>query len=157
MLAALTDSAQQVADPCPAGVPDDDPTCGQIAPGQIDARTLACGKADDLRLAFNGLHPRDVWVTRLEADLPRLALATDLALKPADSQLAVSNSLQAPTGINDDGLCPTSVPPLSMIAPGYGKTTVRGRAVHRTPVYGYAITGLLIAGALVIRRRNRRK
>lgn len=144
-----------VVNPCPIGVPYDDPSCGAIAPGQVDARTLACGKLDDVAVAMNGLHPTDVWVTRLEADLPRLALAHDLDLKPAGSQQGVSNQLDAPKGINDDGLCPTSVPPLSMIAPGYGKTQVRGRIVDRTPMFGYAVLGLLVS-TVVLRRRRRK-
>ncbi|APR80611.1 Hypothetical protein A7982_05958 [Minicystis rosea] len=154
-LALIADSSALVVDPCPIGVAPDDPSCGQIAPGQIDARVLACGKVDDVKVALSGLHPRDVWVTRLEADLPRLALASDLTLVPAEAQNAVSNMLQAPKGINDDGLCPTSVPPLSMIAPGYGKSAVRGRIVSRTPLFSYAAMGLLAVGA-VLRRTSRR-
>jgi hypothetical protein len=153
--ADLATSTAMVVDPCPAGVPDDDPSCGQIAPGQVDARVLACGKADDLKVALTGLHPSDVWVTRIEADLPRLALASDLVLKPAEAQSTVSNYLQAPEGINTDGLCPTSVPPLSMIAPGYGQARVGKRVVDRTPIFGYAIVGLLVGGALARRRRRR--
>lgn len=152
----IADSSSLVVDPCPAGVPADDPSCGQIAPGQIDARTLACGTLDDLAVALDGLHPSDVWITRLEADLPRLALAHDLVLEPAADQAAVSNQLQAPIGINSDGLCPTSVPPLSMIAPGYGKERVKGRLVDHTPIFGYTVLGLLVTGIVVRRRRRSR-
>jgi hypothetical protein len=151
----ITGSTSLVVDPCPPGVKPDDPSCGQIAPGQIDARTLACGALDDVGVAFTGLHPNDVWVTRIEADLPRLALAHDLDLKPAASQTPVSNYLQAPVGINEDGLCPTSVPPLSMIAPGYGKTAGSGRRFDLTAAFGYAVMGLFLVGTVARRRRRR--
>lgn len=150
------DSADLVVASCPPGVMPGDPSCGQLAPGQIDASTLACGALDDVAVALTGLHPRDVWITRLEADLPRLALAKDLALTPAASQTAVSNDMQAPAGINEDGLCPTQVPPLSMIAPGYGKAAGSGRGLDRRAGFGYAVMGLLLAGAVARRRRSRK-
>ena len=148
------DSTDLVVDPCPAGVKPGDPSCGQLAPGQIDARTLACGALDDVAVALTGLHPHDVWITRLEADLPRLALAKDLALTPASSQLPVSNYMAAITGINEDGICPAQVPALSMIAPGYGKAAGSGRGLDRRAGFGYAVMGLLLAGAVARRRRR---
>jgi hypothetical protein len=151
----LADSTSLVVDPCPAGVMPNDPSCGEVAPGQIDARTLACGTLDDVAVALTGLHPADVWVTRIEADLPRLALAHDLTLKPAMPQASQSNYLQAPVGINEDGLCPTSVPPLSMIAPGYGKTAGSGRRFDMTAAFGYAVMGLLLVGTVARRRRRK--
>jgi hypothetical protein len=154
VLEGLADSTALVVDPCPLGVPSDDPSCGTVAAGQTDARTLACGGLDDMKAIFTGMHPRDVWVTRIEADLPRLALASDLTIEPAAAQLEVSNFIQAPTGINADTQCPTSVPPLSMIAPGYGKAAGSGRALDRTAIFGYALIGLLFGGALVRRRRR---
>jgi len=151
----IADSTDLVVDACPPGVMPNDPSCGQLAPGQIDARTLACGPLDDIAVALTGLHPRDVWLTRLEANLPRAALAKDLSLTPSASQDPVSNYMLAPTGINEDGLCPAQVPPLSMIAPGYGKAAGSGRGVDRRAAFGYAVMGLLMAGAVVRRRRRR--
>jgi hypothetical protein len=151
----IADSTDLVVDPCPPGVMPGDPSCGQIAPGQIDATTLACGALDDMAVALTGLHPRDVWLTRLEANLPRAALAKDLSLTPSASQSEVSNYMQANQGINEDGLCPAQVPPLSMIAPGYGKAAGSGRGVDRRSAFGYAVMGLLLAGAVVRRRRRR--
>jgi hypothetical protein len=68
--------------------------------GQLDASQLACGPLDDLAVAMVGLHPSDVWLTRLEANLPRAALATDLTLQASASQTPVSSvfTLSASTG-----------------------------------------------------------
>jgi hypothetical protein len=75
------------------------PTCAPPG-GSIDARDFVCGKLDDLAVAFTGLHPRDVWVTRLEASLPHAALADDLTLAPAAKQAGVENWLLAPKATN---------------------------------------------------------
>jgi hypothetical protein len=45
---------------------------------------------DDLAVALTGLHPASVWVTRLEANLSRVALENDLELQAAN-QSEVSN------------------------------------------------------------------
>jgi hypothetical protein len=42
-----------------------------------------------------GMHPSQVWITRLELDLPKEALSMDCVVVPADSQDEVSNALQA--------------------------------------------------------------
>ena len=62
-----------------------------VPSGDIDASQLACGPLDDMAVALVGLHPRDVWLTRLEANLPRAALATDLQLQASASQTPVSS------------------------------------------------------------------
>ncbi|MRG92041.1 DUF2330 domain-containing protein [Polyangium spumosum] len=104
-LVNLSKSSLMVSNPCPAGVPFDDPSCGSVAAGEIDARKLACGPLDDLAVALNGLHPKDVWLTRLEANLPRAALAEDLVLAPAASQETVDNMHQARIGTNVEAFC----------------------------------------------------
>ncbi|APR85299.1 Hypothetical protein A7982_10648 [Minicystis rosea] len=86
----LAQSADKVVDTCPP----DGTACADTEVGQIDARYLECGPIRDLARAFVGLHPRDVWVTRLEAELPREALVDDLVLDPAQ-QTAVSNVITA--------------------------------------------------------------
>lgn len=98
------DSAAVVADPCPAEAKDP-AACPEPAPGTIDARSLACGDADDLAVALEGLHPRDVWVTRLESFLPRAALATDLELEPAASQAPVENWLTPGEVLHETEAC----------------------------------------------------
>lgn len=74
--------------------------CGSAAEGQIDARQFACGPLDDLAVALTGLHPKDVWLTRLESKLPRAALADDLTLQPGP-QLRVENWRRATIALND--------------------------------------------------------
>ena len=79
-----------VAEACVAGQP-----CDAIAPDAMRADVLTCGGFSDLATAVVGMHPSDVWVTRLEARLPRAALASDLTLVPA-AQTGVSNWHRAP-------------------------------------------------------------
>ncbi|MBK9264945.1 MAG: hypothetical protein IPM54_34830 [Polyangiaceae bacterium] len=110
-------SSQIVSDPCPAGVPSYDPSCSEVAAGEIDARIFECGATDaimeatldDIATALTGLHPKDVWVTRLEADLPRAALANDLIIAAAASQVEVDADLQARSATNIESLCGSGV------------------------------------------------
>ncbi len=83
-------SGAKVTNPCSPETGE----CESVEPGELDARYFECGPLDDLARALIGLHPRDVWVTRLEAELNREALATDLELAPAQ-QAAVSNLIVA--------------------------------------------------------------
>ncbi len=96
-----------VSNPCPAGEPWDSPACG-TAPG-IDARRLGCEDLDDLAVAFEGLHIEDVWLTRLEMNLPREALATDMTIGAAAAQVPVSNFVEASIAMNAEGACPGGV------------------------------------------------
>lgn len=100
---------EKVVNPCPFGKKPDDAGCTAVAPDEIDSRTLACGALDDLAVALRGLHPKDVWLTRLDADLPRAALAKDLLLKPADKQLPVENWIRVKGSIGE--ACPSAAPP----------------------------------------------
>ena len=51
-------------------------------PGEISYLDYVCMGLDDLAVAMIGKHTRDVWITRLEANLPRAALDEDLQLGP---------------------------------------------------------------------------
>jgi hypothetical protein len=55
-----------------------------------------CTGFDDLDVAFGGLDPNSLWVTRLRADLPADALAVDLRLEAAPVQEPVSNAHVVP-------------------------------------------------------------
>jgi len=103
-LAQHANSALIVEDPCPPDTPDPS-QCPAPAAATIDARAFVCGEADDLAVALNGLHPKDVWVTRLEAFLPRAALATDLELEPAAAQTTVENWLKPAKIENEKEAC----------------------------------------------------
>jgi hypothetical protein len=108
-------STMMVANPCPMGAPLNDPSCGSVSAGQIDARTLACGALDDVAVSLVGLHPADVWLTRLEANLPRAALAEDLLVEPAGNQQSVDNMMQAVNGTHTELACPGSA-----VVPAFG-------------------------------------
>jgi hypothetical protein len=77
--------------------------------GQIEASALACDGYDDLAAATIGLHPADVWVTRLEAELPREALAKDLVLGAHMAQDEIGNWHVAQKDLNDPP-CPKTAP-----------------------------------------------
>lgn len=87
----FAESGDVVVDVCPPG----GELCGTLEPGQIDARELACGHADDLAVALTGIHVRDVWLTRIESSLPREALKEDLSLAASAFQFEVQNRIRA--------------------------------------------------------------
>ena len=95
-ISKLTDSLDVVVRDC-----DEKGHCVAPPPGFLAASKLACGKLDDLAVAMVGMHPHDVWVTRLEAELPRAALATDLLLEAAAVQSELSNSIEPERYINN--------------------------------------------------------
>ena len=94
---ALQDSKSKVVELCD----ENGENCDQPADGEIDASTLACGALDDIATALVGMHPADVWLTRVEAELPRTALDADLLLEAADDQQDVSNFMQAGLSLNN--------------------------------------------------------
>jgi hypothetical protein len=149
-LAAMNQFAEDnrmVVDPCPAGKPSNDPSCGEVAAGEIDARVFECGGSDtieettmdDVATALNGLHPKDVWITRLEARLPRAALAKDLEVEPAANQVEVEHQIQARSATNVDTICPSGV----ILLPGSnGSGKDRGTFVVVLSTLGAGLLGL---------------
>lgn len=122
-----------------------DPITGQCAPvgaGQIDAQAFTCGELSDLSVALVGMHPADVWVTRLEANLPRAALADDLELGAAESQEAVDNFYITPHTENYE--CPA--------APFDPAKNGKGPAGNGTP---FVLVGLGALAAFLTARRRR--
>lgn len=73
--------------------------CANVMPGQIDSRDFECAGSetqpevplDDLAMALIGQHPASVWLTRIEGNLSRKALETDLILAPEAKQQEVDN------------------------------------------------------------------
>lgn len=59
------------------------------------ASAFTCDGHSDVGAAFNGMHPGQVWLTRLDMTLPREALSMDCHVGSAPSQAEVSNLLQA--------------------------------------------------------------
>ncbi len=143
-------SSAVVVDPCPPDNPDP-AACAAVGAAQIDARVFACGPADDLATALTGLHPRDVWVTRLEAELPRVALASDLDLTPAPEQAEVQNWLRPAQLLHAQEICRASVDQ-AVAAGALGGS--RGGRPPRNVSMGLVIAALAALG--VAARRIRR-
>lgn len=107
----FTASSRLVVDPCPPGVASYDASCGTVDANETDARLFECGATDkivettldDIATALNGLHPKDVWVTRLEANLPRSALTKDFEIMAATNQIEVDADVEARLGKNACG------------------------------------------------------
>ncbi|HMY15949.1 MAG TPA: DUF2330 domain-containing protein [Polyangium sp.] len=73
--------------------------CADVMPGQIDSRVFECAPSfdqpdvplNDLKMAMLGQHPASVWLTRIEGNLSRKALETDLTLAPEEKQAEIDN------------------------------------------------------------------
>ena len=88
-----------------AGAPADagrapPPSCPPPPSGTIAASSLVCDNYSDIAAAMIGMHPNTVWVTRLEANLPRESFASDLKIKPSTPQLEVENTFRATKHVN---------------------------------------------------------
>ena len=122
------------------------PPCWGRAADQIPASAFDCDGLDDIAVALVGMHPESVWLTRLEANLPRAALGTDLALQASSKQVTVSNIFNLTRSIGD----PCATYPVDA---GAGTVrTVRDLWVRNQLVL-YA-TLLAAVAAAVGRRRN---
>jgi len=100
---ATAEATTQVAMACDPMVP----TC-MLPAGSISSADLECEGHGDIAAALVGMHPKDVWVTRLEADLPRSELETDLAIAAEPTQATVENWMIAENDVN----LPTCPPPV---------------------------------------------
>jgi hypothetical protein len=105
----LATSAAKVVDLCANGEP-----CAMLGADEIDARTFDCGKLEDLSVALTGLHPKDAWVSRFEADLPREALMADLTFEPLTTTEPVENRFTSEKGESLPEECTIA----AMAAPG---------------------------------------
>jgi hypothetical protein len=83
------DPTTQVVAPC-----EGEPNCSPPE-GSMPSTLLACNGYSDIAAALIGMHPRDVWITRLEANLPRTALETDLTVGAESEQASVTNWMVA--------------------------------------------------------------
>ena len=128
-----------ISDPCN----HDTMECGTVAPGEIDARDFTCGELSDLSTALVGMHLQDVWITRLEANLPKFALATDLTLQASTDQSLVPNYHVAEKAENYE--CPAA--PVGSSKNGKGTSSGNGTAV--------ILVGLGAMAALLAARRGR--
>jgi len=141
---------QRIADAAQAGLTvvdncDDEGVCAPVGPDEISMDDLVCEDGvDDLAVALNGLKLSDVWITRLEAELPQTAFDTDLVLQAADDQSELASRFIAPK--SDNNPCGTSVSPAALAGTGTTKRRIPGGVVVLT----IGAVGL----ALALRRRQ---
>jgi hypothetical protein len=126
------------------------PACGTTKQGEIDARTFACGPLDDLAVAITGTHPGDVWVTRLESNLPHAALVDDLEIQASAVQSEVENWLTATTPVNP----PCTLAAAPILPPKSGGSGGPRRRGGFGDLAALA-TGLAALGAMLGRRKTR--
>jgi hypothetical protein len=126
--------------------------CGMVQAGQIDARELACGPLDDMGVALTGMHPRDVWVTRLESNLPHAALKDDFEIQAASAQGELENWLTATVPVNPPCELATVVP---RTAESARKNGGGGPSTGGTRTFGLLALALAAAGAALSRRARR--
>lgn len=123
-----------------------DVECASKAPpGSIGAADIACGEYDDIAAALLGMHPNDVWVTRLEANLPRTSLDKDLTLTPDPSQHDLSSWHEASISIGSP--CPDPAP----------AAKPRGCSVQRLPARNVPLASLAVLALTLAARRARRR
>jgi MYXO-CTERM domain-containing protein len=79
--------------------------------------------ADDLAVLFSGIAPASLWVTRLYAELPRAALATDLALSATILPAPINRNLTAQQSVGTPPMCPVVQPCDSTTTTGAGGAT----------------------------------
>jgi hypothetical protein len=77
----------------------------EVGPNAIAASRLECDGYTDIAAAMLGMRPANVWLTRLELDLPKEALSMDCTVVPADSQTPVSNQVQAVHAVDRPAGC----------------------------------------------------
>jgi hypothetical protein len=115
---------------------------------------------DDLDLAMTGIVSGGLWVTRLKADFPAAALATDLVLEATPSQESVSNVHQTDqytdpkyspcSNVSSNGAAPAAPSPSS------GTCACRLAGSQRARHTDTIVASLgLAAMALAMRRRRR--
>lgn len=125
---------------------DEEGVCAPLGEDEISAADLICEDGvDDLAVALTGLKLDDVWITRLEAELPQTAFATDLVLQAADDQTAVASRFIAPSSVNSP--CGSSVSSAGLA--GAGK-----KASQRVPGGVVVLTIGALGLALALRRRR---
>jgi hypothetical protein len=125
---------------------------------EVDAALLECGLWTDLSAALIGMHPRDVWVTRLESELPRARLADDLVLQAATAQATVENWHVATK--NQNPPCDTSASnasPQASDVESDDSGCVLGCSTRRPVLSNVTFLGVAAIAALSFFRRRSRK
>jgi hypothetical protein len=149
----------QVIDTCPvidldAGAAPGDaaappPSCPTFAAsGKLAASALVCSDFSDGAAALIGMYPDDVWVTRLEANLPHAALAADLKISPAKDQKEVLSVHRAVTHIN---------PPCDLLQNHPDIQVTANNLSPNARMQQAGVSAFMALGLLVARRAARRR
>jgi MYXO-CTERM domain-containing protein len=129
---------------------------GQGGSGMVPPPTCSAAVVcDDLDLAMTGIATGNLWVTRLRADFPAAALATDLVLEATPSQAPVTN-VHAATQYTDPKYSPCASNGAST-APGSSGSCACRTASASPPRHSDAIVASLGLGALALGMRRRRR
>jgi hypothetical protein len=83
-----------------------------VGSGYADDQGMGAPKAasDDLGALFSGIAPASLWVTRLHAELPRAALAADLALSATILATPIKRNMTATKSVGTAPMCPVYPP-----------------------------------------------
>jgi hypothetical protein len=128
--------------------------CPPLANGTIEAGKFECAGFTDVATALIGMHPEDVWITRLEANLPRAELATDLTIGAEETQGPVNNWLVATQNENLPCTPGASSPPSnSNIEPSDSGGFGCGCTTRSTRMPGAALGGMSMLAILFAVRR----
>jgi hypothetical protein len=131
-----------------------DAMCPPLANGTIEAGKFECAGFTDVATALIGMHPEDVWITRLEANLPRAELATDLTIGAEETQGSVSNWLVATQNENLPCTPGAAAPPNNTdIEPSDGSGFGCGCTTRSTRMPGAALGGMSMLAILFAVRR----
>ena len=139
---ALTQASSEgltLVDPC-----DDNGDCRALETYEVAVGDLPCeANVDDLTTALTGMNLGEVWITRLDAELPRAGLGRDLVLQARtgdllNSRMLATQSMNSPCGDQTTAAPATLGGPLRRVPGGL-------------PTLGVAALGLLLAA----RRRRR--
>jgi hypothetical protein len=126
--------------------------CPSASAGKLAASALVCNNFSDVAAALIGMHPSDVWITRLEANLPHAALAADLKIGPAKDQKAVSSAHQAVRHVNAPCDLLSNHPNTEVTASNVSPNA----RTQQAGVGAFTALGLLVARRAARRRARRR-
>lgn len=120
----------------------------------------------DLGALFGSIPEASMWLMRFHGELPRSALASDLALGASMNQASVTRYFQASKATGTEPSCPPppECPPPPDSNPGtwdgyYGSTSTGGGgcAMGGDSSSSAALSGLALSAALALARRRRRR
>jgi hypothetical protein len=150
----LNDSRLVVDDLCPTSNQTGDAGTSGNASCQVTvddatqqrASALVSNGLTDIAAAMIGMHPSDVWITRLDANLPRAALAADLKIALAADQTEVTDAHLATQHAN---------PPCDLLQ-NHDVEIVSNHEDPRARKQQAGVGAMTALGLLIARRASRR-